>query len=92
MAALEGKPENSTRVLVQASDFEFHPDVITKARSSMMQQQGKVRRSALVNMGGILKVAFEGYYEVAKILGLVLTEHGKHFKTEEEALAWLLKD
>jgi len=92
VVALEGKPENSVPVLVQASDFQFHPDVITKARSSMMLQQGKVRRSALVNMDGILKIAFEGYYEVATMMGFVVTERGKHFKTEEEALAWLLQD
>lgn len=89
--ALEGHADQSVAVLVLASEFEFHPEVITKARGIMLQHQAKVKRSALVNMGGILKIAFEGYYEVAKLLGLVLNEHGRHFKTEAEALAWLLQ-
>lgn len=90
--AVEDRPDGTVTVLVLASEFEFFPDVITKARAIMLQHQGKIRRSALVNMGGILKIAFDSYYEVARLLGMVLNESGRHFKTEEEALAWLLRD
>jgi hypothetical protein len=90
--AVEDKPEASVAVLVLASEFEFFPEVVTKARAIMLQHQSKTRRSALVNMGGILKIAFDSYYEVAKLLGMVLNESGQHFKTEEEALVWLLRD
>ena len=88
---LDKEPDGSVRVLVLAGAFEFHPDVISKVKAYLLQVQPKVKRSALVGVDGILRVAFEGFFTLARFLGMTMSdERGKPFDKEEEAKEWLI--
>ena len=85
------EPDASVRLLVLAGSLDFHPDVITKAKSYLLEGQPKVIRSALVGVDGIFKVAIEGFVTLARFLGMTMTQdRGKHFDTEDEAKDWLV--
>ena len=89
---LEKEPDGSVRVLVLAGEFEFHPDVISKVKAYLLQVQPKVKRSALVGVDGILRVAFEGFFTLARFLGMTMNEErGKPFDKEEDAKEWLTR-
>ncbi len=90
-ALLKSEPDASVRLLVLAGDFDFHPDVITKAKVHLLDGQPKVVRSALVGVDGILKVAIEGFIAMARFLGMTMNQdRGRHFENEEEAKDWLI--
>jgi hypothetical protein len=90
-AAFEKEKEGSVLVLVVAEGFDFYSDLMIKHKRHLLSAQPKVRRSALVGVTGILKVALEGFYSMARLLGLnVSDERGRHFKTVEEAKDWLV--
>lgn len=94
-AAVANLPENSARLLVLAEDgFDFYPEVATKARSVMAESMPKVMRSALLGLEGIVKVAFDTYYQGARLMGHEVDEHGRHFKSDDlnAALDWLVQD
>lgn len=88
---LKAEPDNSVRLLVLAGEFDFHPDVITKAKAHLLDGQPKVVRSALVGVDGILKIAIEGFITMARFLGMPMNQdRGRHFDNEEEAKEWLI--
>jgi hypothetical protein len=90
-ALLKSEPDASVRVLVIAGEFDFHPDVITKAKAHLLDGQPKVLRSALVGVDGILRVAIEGFIAMARFLGMSMNQdRGRHFENEEEAKDWLI--
>jgi hypothetical protein len=85
------EPDGSALVLVLAGTFDFHADMVAKVKAHLLQNQPKVRRSALVGVGGILKIAFESFFAMARFLGMTMNEdRGKHFDNEEEAKDWLV--
>jgi hypothetical protein len=90
-ALLKSEPDASVRLLVLAGEFDFHPDVITKAKAHLLDGQPKVLRSALVGVDGILKVAIEGFIAMARLLGMAMNQdRGRHFENEDEAKDWLI--
>ncbi len=89
---LQNEPDGSVRVLVLAGEFDFHPDVVSKVKGFLLQVQPKVKRSALVGVDGILRIAFDGFFTLARFLGMSMNEErGKHFEKEEEAKDWLVR-
>jgi hypothetical protein len=90
--ALSLEPDASVRLLVLAGDFDFHPDVVAKSKTFLLEGQPKVIRSALVGVDGILKIAIEGFITMARFLGMSMNQdRGRHFETEEEAKDWLVQ-
>jgi hypothetical protein len=90
-ALLKTEPDASVRLLVLAGEFDFHPDVITKAKTHLLDGQPKVLRSALVGVDGILKIAIEGFVSMAQFLGMTMNQdRGRHFENEDEAKEWLI--
>jgi hypothetical protein len=88
---LSQEPDGSVLLLVLAGDFDFHPDVVTKAKAHLLEGQPKVVRSALVGVDGILKVAIDGFIAMARFLGMSMNQdRGRHFETAEEAMDWLV--
>lgn len=88
---LSKEPDGSVRVLVLAGDFDFHADVVSKVKAYLLQVQPKVKRSALVGVDGILRIAFDGFFTLARFLGMTMNEdRGRHFDKEEEAKDWLI--
>lgn len=90
---LGAEPEGSVRILVMGGGgFEFHPDLLPKVKAQLLQVQSKVKRSALVGFDGILKVAIDGFFTLARFLGMTVNDdRGRHFDREDEALEWLVK-
>jgi hypothetical protein len=88
---LSQEPDGSVLLLVLAGDFDFHPDVVTKAKAHLLEGQPKVVRSALVGVDGILKVAIDGFIAMARFLGMSMNQdRGRHFETAGEAMDWLV--
>jgi hypothetical protein len=91
-AVLSKEPDASVRLLVLAGHFDFHPDVVTKAKTYLLEGQPKIIRSALVGVDGILKVAIDGFIAMARFLGMSMNQdRGRHFESEEEAKDWLVR-
>ena len=85
------EPDLSVLLLVIAGEFEFHPDIVTKAKTHMLEGQPKIVRSALVGVEGILKVAFDGFFAMARLLGMAINpDRGRHFENVNEAKDWLV--
>jgi hypothetical protein len=91
-AELEGAPLPGLDVLVLGDDsLDYHPDLATRAKSLMASQESKIRRSAFLGFSGIARVAFDGFFESARVLGRSLPDRGRHFALgeREAALDWL---
>jgi hypothetical protein len=90
--AVKGRPAGSVLLLMKGSNIEFHPEVLTRAKAAFNDHRERVRKSAVVGMHGVLKMAVQGYREAGEIMGRDMQDKAKPFDKEEDALDWLTQD
>lgn len=90
--ALKSRPPRSVNLLFEGGELEFHPELFTKGKAVFNEMEGRIRRSAVIGMVGVLKMAVKTYREAANILGRDMQDKGRTFDTEEQARDWLVAD
>lgn len=90
--ALKSRPPKSVRLLFEGGEIDFHPELLTKGKAVFNELEDRIRRSAVIGMVGVLKMAVLGYREAGKMLGRDMEDKAKPFDSEAAALDWLVQD
>lgn len=90
--ALKSRPKHSVRLLFEGGQIDFHPELITRGKSVFNELEDRIKRSAVIGMSGVLKMAVKGYREMAQMMGRNMDDKAKPFDSEAQALDWLVQD
>ncbi len=87
--ALKSRPAHSVLLLFEGGEIEFHPELLTKGKGVFNDLEDRIKRSAVVGMVGVLKMAVMGYREMASMMGRDMGEKARPFDDKAAALDWL---
>ena len=90
--ALAQSPDEKVDVLVLGdAGMDYFPDVSTRTKALMAGLENKIRRSVLLGFSGITRVAFDGFFNTARLMGQDVEERGRHYEAQDmdSALQWL---
>lgn len=89
--ALKSRPAQSVRLLFEGGEIEFHPELLTKGKAVFNELEDRIKRSAVIGMVGVLKMAVLGYREMGSLMGRDMGDKARPFDSEAEALDWLVE-
>lgn len=90
--ALKSRPPKSVNMLFEGGELDFHPELFTRGKAVFNELEDRIRRSAVIGMVGVLKMAVQTYRDAASLMGRDMQDKARAFDDEAKAKDWLVED